>query len=236
MHSSTGLKLPVRTISDAIAQINSGRSEDNRVLLSVDGVHGLGVEDVEMSDLGCDYFAAGTHKWMFGPRGTGIVWASERGWQNIAATVPTFMDNSVRDAWVMERDVTGNMNGRRFSPGGFKAFEHQWAMAEAFEFHLGIGKKKIAERTHALAAYLKEGLAQMPHVTLHTPMSTELSSGIVCFDVDGMSPRGVVEALGRRSIIATVTPYAAPHARLTPCIRNSEAEIDAVLEAVSEMG
>jgi hypothetical protein len=25
--------------------------------------------------LGCDAFAAGTHKWLFGPRGTGFVWA-----------------------------------------------------------------------------------------------------------------------------------------------------------------
>ena len=49
-----------------------------RILLCVDGVHGFGVEDVTMADLGCDFFVAGCHKWMFGPRGTGVVWGKRR--------------------------------------------------------------------------------------------------------------------------------------------------------------
>lgn len=68
-HSSTGLKMPVRRIADALAEINAGRSEADRVLLVVDGVHGFGVEDETVAQMGCDFFVAGTHKWIFGPRG-----------------------------------------------------------------------------------------------------------------------------------------------------------------------
>ena len=149
VHSSTGLKLPLAEISAALDEINDSRAENENILLGIDGVHGFGVEDFEISDLGCDYFAAGCHKWLFGPRGTGIVWASDRGWDNVSPTIPTFMDNSVRDAWVLGEEVTGVTTGRRFSPGGFKPFEHQWATAEAFDFHLDIGKSAVAERTHA---------------------------------------------------------------------------------------
>ena len=49
-------------------------------LLCVDAVHALGVEAEALPDLGCDVLVAGTHKWLFGPRGTGIVWANERAW------------------------------------------------------------------------------------------------------------------------------------------------------------
>ncbi len=236
VHSSTGLKLPLAEISAALDEINDSRAENEIILLGVDGVHGFGVEDFDIADLGCDYFAAGCHKWLFGPRGTGIVWASDRGWENVSPTIPTFMDNSVRDAWVLGEDVTGGTTGRRFSPGGFKPFEHQWAMAEAFDFHLEIGKPAVAERTHELALQLKEGLAAMPHVRLFTPLSADLSSGIVCFDIDGMSPGGVIARLRDRDIIATVTPYAAPHARLTPSIRNSETEIESALQEIYAMG
>jgi isopenicillin-N epimerase len=42
--SSTGLKIPVRRIADGLARINARQAAANRVLLCVDGMHGLGVE------------------------------------------------------------------------------------------------------------------------------------------------------------------------------------------------
>ena len=75
VHSSSGVRLPIARIAESISDANRGREENDRVLLIVDGVHGLGVEDPSITALGCDAFAAGTHKWMLGPRGTGFVWA-----------------------------------------------------------------------------------------------------------------------------------------------------------------
>lgn len=236
VHSSTGLKLPLHRISDAIREINSDREEADQILICVDGVHGFGVEDVDMSDLGCDFFMAGCHKWLFGPRGTGLVWGSSRGWERVVPTVPSFLDDGTRDAWVTGAEVTGRTNGRRMSPGGFKPFEHQWALAEAFEFHRKLGKSRIAARTHKLARQLKEGLARMPHIKLYTPMDEKLSAGIVCFDVEGMSPQAVVSRLREKRIIATVTPYANSYARLAPSIRNSPAEIEMALGEIHALG
>src|SRR5207245_34234 len=72
VHSCTGVKLPIRRIADALAEVNAQRDDGDRALLCVDGVHGIGVDDATMADLGCDFFVAGTHKWMFGPRATGL--------------------------------------------------------------------------------------------------------------------------------------------------------------------
>lgn len=235
VHSGTGLKLPIARICERVKELNANRDERNQVLVCVDGVHGFGVENVTMSDLGCDFFVAGCHKWLFGPRGTGLIWGSPRGWENVLATVPSFQDDGTREAWITGTQVSGRTNGRRMSPGGFKPFEHQWAITEAFALHREIGKERIAERTHGLARQLKEGLQKMEHVDLHTPVATELSAGIVCFDIDGMSPFDAVARLRERSIIATVTPYAERHVRLAPSIRNSPEEIEEVLKAVREL-
>lgn len=235
VHSSTGFKLPLKQISDALREVNAERDESQKVLICVDGVHGFGVEDVEMKDLGCDFFMAGCHKWIFGPRGTGIVWAREGAWSAVSPIIPTFMDDEVRNAWMQDREPTERTNGKRMTPGGFKAFEHQWALAEAFKFHLQIGKDKIAQRTHELNRQLKEGFARMSHVKLHTPMSEELSAGIVCFDIEGMRARDVVSRLWERKIVATTTPYAVSHARLTPSIRNSPQEIDVALREIQAL-
>ena len=84
VHSSTGVKLPIRRMADALAGLNKRRGEADRVLLCVDGVHGFGVESENMADLGCDFFVAGCHKWIFGPRGTGLVWGRAEAWKGHA--------------------------------------------------------------------------------------------------------------------------------------------------------
>lgn len=233
VHSGTGLELPIAAVAAALRRRE--RSGERHVLLCVDGVHAFGVEDFDVTALGCDFFVAGAHKWLFGPRGTGIVWGSERAWRAVQPTIPTFLESASWYAWARNREPPGDTNARRFSPGGFKPFEHQWAMKDAFELHLELGKERVAERTHELAGQLKEGLAGMRHVELITPRAPELSAGIVCFDVAGMGPERVVARLRERGVVATVTPYATPHARLSPSIRNSAAEVDAALAAVAAL-
>jgi selenocysteine lyase/cysteine desulfurase len=71
----------------------------------------------------------------------------------------------------------------------------------------------VAERTHELARQLKERLAAVPQVTLHTLRSDILSAGIVSFDVEGLSPAAVRQLRDYR-VIASVAPYAVPHVRL----------------------
>ena len=234
--SNTGLKLPLARIASVLRDANRDRDEDARILLAVDGVHGFGVEDVTLPELGCDYFMAGCHKWLFGPRGTGIVWARRAAWAHVAPGIPSFSDAASWHAWLRDRPLQGPTTASRFTPGGFQAFEHQWALAEAFEFQRRLGKARVAERTHALARRAKEGLAAMRHVRLHTPLSDALSSGIVTFDVRGMAPHAVVERLREKRIVATTTPYADAHARIAPCIHNTEPEIDRLLAAVHAMG
>jgi isopenicillin-N epimerase len=186
----------------------------------VDGVHGIGVENVTMPGLGCDFFVAGSHKWLFGPRGTGFVWGDPTAWPYAGPTIPSF---------------GGGGYGAANTPGGFHSFEHRWALGEAFRFHLGLGKANVEAHIHMLARRLKKGLAQMEHVTLKTPLADSLSAGIVCFMVDGMSASGVVTALRQRRIIATTTPYSPSYARLAPGLVNTPSEVDKVLEAIQSL-
>jgi len=231
VHSSTGLKLPVAALREA-ADDAARRHGSPRPLLALDAVHGFGVEDVDVRALGCDFLMAGCHKWLFGPRGTGIVWAHEEAWAATEPTIPSFIEGASWEAWDRAEPPPGPTNAERMTPGGFKPFEHRWAMTEAFRFHQAIGKERVQARTHALATQLKDGLAAMPHVRLHTPRDAALSSGVVCFDVDGLAPAEVVHRLAALDIIASVTPYAVPHARLTPCVYNTEGEVEAALRAV----
>ncbi len=234
VHSSTGVKLPLREMSEVIADLNRSRNSDNRIYFCVDGVHGFGIEDATMEDLGCDFFAAGTHKWMFGPRGTGILWGRKDAWHMVDPIIPSF-HLSPYGQWLgtePRRTLTFN---EKCSPGGFHTFEYRWAQHAAFNFHMKIGKNKIQERTHHLCTLLKNGLQELNHIKIHTPMSPELSSGINCFEVDGYTPNEVVEKLYEAGIIASTSPYRKSYVRLTPCIINTEDEVHTCIRTLEKM-
>lgn len=236
VHSCTGLKMPVRRIADALATINAERGPGERIFLCVDGVHGLGIENTTLPDLGCDFFVAGTHKWLFGPRGTGLVWGTPEAWKLANATIPTF-DHDAYMAWMRLPGTKPVTPAHAMTPGGFHSFEHRWALPEAFQMHRQIGKPRVEARIHELNLRVKEGLAAMPHVKLHTPMSDELSAGIVCFEVSGMQPDAVVERLAeKRRVNSTVTPYATRYCRLSAGLTTAPGGIEAALAEIAAMG
>jgi selenocysteine lyase/cysteine desulfurase len=232
VHSSTGVRIPAREISAALAQINAKRPPAQRALLCLDAVHGFGVEDAGPADVGCDVFISGTHKWLFGPRGTGLVWARPEAGQTIAPIIPPFSAPSFVN-WLTGEDAASPF-GQGATPGGYKAFEHRWAAADAFEFHLAIGRQRVAARTRELATRLKDGLAGLANVRLVTPRDPALSAGIVCCEVAGRQPASALEVLRREhGILASVTPYREQHLRFGPSIVNTPDEVDAAVQAVA---
>jgi selenocysteine lyase/cysteine desulfurase len=221
VHSGTGVRLPVPAIAEAVRAANDGRPPAQRALLCVDGVHGFGLMARSMPDLGCDFFSAGTHKWLMGPRGTGLLWG--RAWDRVATTIPTF-------------SAPHFAPGPHATPGGFHSFEHRWAVPDALAFQAAIARDRVEERTLSQARQLKEGLADIAGVTVVTPMSPDLSAGIVCLQLDGVQPWDAVSRLrADHRVVASVTPYDDPYLRLGPSIVTSPDEVDRVVEAVAAL-
>jgi len=233
VHSSTGVKLPIRAMADVIDAENSRRSKNDQILFCVDGVHGFGVENQDVSKLGCDFFIAGTHKWIFGPRGTGLIWGKETAWERTDAVIPSFSRSY--DVWLGLTSLDQVPMGEHMTPGGFHSFEHRWALPAAFELHLQLDKAKVQDRIHQLNTQTKQGLAEMQGVELYTPMSPDLSAGLVCFDVDGVSQEEVVKRMHAKGIIMSATPYNPSYARFAPSLINNETEIDTTLSEIRAM-
>ncbi|MBW3549419.1 MAG: aminotransferase class V-fold PLP-dependent enzyme [Proteobacteria bacterium] len=230
VHSASGIRLPIREIAAAL-RARSGPP----LTLVVDGVHGLGSTDENVADMGCDYFCAGTHKWMFGPRGTGLVWADADNWARLRPIVPSFSDWDQYQAWEQGRTPTTPNNANRMTPGGFHAYEHQWGTAAAFGMHRQMGRARVAARIRSLNDQLKAGLAENPKVKVHTPRSGDLSAGLVAFEVDGVAPADVVKQLLDKRIIASTSPYAVTYARLAPSLVNTPEQVEHAVRAVREI-
>jgi selenocysteine lyase/cysteine desulfurase len=206
---------------------NLGRKPEDQVLLCIDGVHGFGVENMTFDGLGCDFFVAGCHKWIFGPRGTGIWCGTDAAWDHYQPVAPT-------------SSKTDRGPGRRQSPGGLHSFEHRWALADAFRFLSGIGKSEIEHRIRDLATRFKTGLLQIKGVSLVTPLSPSFSAGITCFDKQGVATDRAVALLAAKGFVTTASSIDAGrpdvhNVRASIGIFNSEDEIDRCLAVIDSL-
>jgi selenocysteine lyase/cysteine desulfurase len=233
VHSSTGVKIPIAGIAEAVTRANRGRASADRCLLIVDGVHGFANQDVDVARLGCDFFAAGTHKWLFAPRGTGFLWGRSDVWPELRPTIPSFDpdERQTWDAW-MDRKALPPTEASFIAPGGFLAFEHLLAIPAAVALHRTIGRDRIAARIRELNTAFRDGAAKMAGVTLHTPRDPELSGGLSCFEVAGLKPEEVANRLADKRIRTSSSPYKIAYARVAAGIMNFPDEIERVLREI----
>ncbi|NIE78207.1 aminotransferase class V-fold PLP-dependent enzyme [Pantoea sp. Ap-967] len=221
VHSSSGVKLPVGEIGELVRRHNRERSEAERIIYVVDGVHGFGVENARFSDFNCDYFIAGTHKWMFGPRGTGIICAASTGMEHLTPTVATF-----------SRDEDF---GTIMTPGGYHAFEYRWAAGEAFKLHLALGKADVQQRIHQLNTLLKDRLCEHRQIQLVTPRSERYSAGFTFFRIKDRDPDAVSAHLTANKVMCdAVYRDVGPVIRLAPSLLNDEQQIDRAMALITQ--
>ncbi len=221
VQSGSGVKLPIGEIGKLVQEHNRNRDDKDRILYVVDGVHGFGVENLDFPDMHCDFFIAGTHKWMFGPRGTGLVCARDAENKYVTPMVPTFSEDT---------DFATTM-----TPGGYHAFEHRWAADEAFKLHLQLGKAPVQAQIHALNTELKTRLLAHPQIELVTPRSPELSAGFTFFRVKGQSSGAVVEHMMKnRVVIDEVNRDVGPVIRTAPGLLNSSDEIERFMTVLAQ--
>ena len=221
VHSGSGVKLPIGEIGAIVDRHNRGRSDADRIVYVVDGVHGFGVDNLNFAQMNCDFFIAGTHKWMFGPRGTGIVCSRFAEVRYVTPIIPTFSE-----ATAFSTTMT---------PGGYHSFEHRWALDEAFKLHLELGKAEVEARIHALNSYLKQRLQQRPQIELVTPLSPEHSAGFTFFRVKGKdSDKIAAHLMANRVVADAVHRDVGPVIRTAPGLLNDEEQIDRLLAVLDQ--
>lgn len=213
VQSGSGVKLPIAEIGKLVEEQNRNRADQDRILYVIDGVHGFGVDDLDFPDMHCDFFIAGTHKWMFGPRGTGIICARSAELKDVTPTIPTFSEATAFSTIM--------------TPGGYHSFEHRWALDEAFKLHLELGKAQVQARIHGLNTYAKNRLLEHPQMELVTPLSPDLSAGFSFFRVKGRDCEQVAAQLMKNRVVCdSVDRDVGPVIRIAPGLLNSEHEID----------
>ncbi|MFC1791567.1 aminotransferase class V-fold PLP-dependent enzyme [Gemmatimonadota bacterium] len=174
-------------ISGLIAPIKELTEMAHRhgVLVVADSAHGPGMLDLDLHDMGVDFFAASPYKWLGAPCGTGILYVrkdvQDRLWPTIA-----------NSGWDTREGAT------RFETLGQRADPLVFALGEAVDFQTRVGKARIQRRIQGLATRLKEELSEIPGTRLHTSMDPYLSGGLTAFSMEGVDPQVMMDYMRER--------------------------------------
>ena len=72
--SSTAILYPVKEIIELIRK----KTKQMDTLVMVDGAHAIGQIEIDLKDLGCDYYISNLHKWFLAPRGCSFLYLRDR--------------------------------------------------------------------------------------------------------------------------------------------------------------
>ena len=213
---------------------------DTPVLYQVDACQSVGQLDVSIEAIGCDVLSLTGRKFLRGPRGTGMVWASDKALSQMGN--PAGVDMSGSD-WQAPMRITPHEKASRFEP--FETFfAGKVGLAVALRYASDIGMSCIQARNLMLAERLRSSLTSLPGVSVHD--LGRVKSAIVTFDVEDCDANRVKTVLGTEGInVSTSTLNSArldfPERGLTELVRasvhyyNTDDEVDRLVDVVSKL-
>jgi selenocysteine lyase/cysteine desulfurase len=230
--TNSGLVQPVTEIGR--------RCRELELLYLVDACQSVGQYAIDVDRLGCDFLSATGRKFLRGPRGSGLLYVSDRALA--AGYEPLFID--MRGArWVGFEQYEQVQTAARFEDWEF-SYATVLGVAAATRYALAIGIDAIAERTPALGRALRDRLAEIDGVRILDRGRERCA--IVTFTLEGWESERLADELSRRRINSSVS--ARDHAlydftekgveacvRLSPHYYNTEEEVSIVVDALREL-
>ena len=225
---TTGLVMPIKEISAL------GRSKG--IFTSIDGAHGSGTIDLDMKDIGCDFYSTSCHKWMLGPNGTGFLYVREE----LLDTLQAFFVGGYSDTgWSLQADPP-EMNGyvptaHRYDYGSQNAALYA-GVEECINFLMEIGMDKVEERVRGLATYLQNNLLELEDkVEMLTPTEAQSRISMIGFRPKNMDFKEFNKMSAENKFRIRIVPESGLNSvRISTHIYNSIEEIDRFVAMVKE--
>jgi cysteine desulfurase / selenocysteine lyase len=185
-----GLVNPAAEVGKAAAQAGA--------LFLLDACQSVGQLPMDVAELGCDLLSTTGRKYLRAPRGTGLLYV-RRG--VLDRLDPPFLDlHGAR--WVAPERYEVQPGARRFETWEY-GVAARLGLGKAIDEALGWGLPDIRDRVYALAALLRERLAQIPGCQVRDQGAERC--GIVTFTLDGAPADAVKARLSALSINVNVS-------------------------------
>jgi cysteine desulfurase/selenocysteine lyase len=200
----------------------------------VDGSQAAVHLDVDVQDIGCDFYVMTGHK-LYGPTGIGVLW----GRMEHLAAMPPFNGGGEMIRDVFEDRVTYGDPPYKFE-AGTPPIVQAIGLGAALDYIGGIGKERIRTHEDGLMRYAHERLGEINSLRI---IGTAKNKGaIVSFEMKGAHPHDIATVIDRSGVAVRagthcVMPLLARFGLTATCrasfaLYNTTEEVDALAQAL----
>jgi cysteine desulfurase / selenocysteine lyase len=219
--TTTGLVLPVKEIC-ALARAQG-------ILSFVDGAQAVGMMPVQLHDIGCDAYATSGHKWLLGPKETGLLYVRKE----IINTIQPAFTGAYSALYDFQTFAVSFVPTAVRYEYGTVSVPLRCGLGAAIDFIRHVGIMEIWKRDRALSDALYEGLRGIPGVTILSPIKPELRSAMITFSHDRVPYLAMHKHLdGLNLRTRGVSEGGLAALRVSTHIYNSFEEVDRVIAGV----
>jgi cysteine desulfurase/selenocysteine lyase len=206
------------------------RAHARGIPVLLDGAQGAVHLDVDVQDIGCDFYVFTGHK-LYGPSGIGVLYGRH---EHLAA-MPPFNGGGEMIREVFEDRITYGEPPHKFE-AGTPSIVQAIGLGAAIDYVNSIGKARIRAHEHDLVAYAHERLREIN--SLRIIGTTKDKGPIVSFEIKGAHPHDVATIIDRSGVAVRagthcVMPLLARFGVTATCrasfaLYNTREEIDAL--------
>jgi selenocysteine lyase/cysteine desulfurase len=222
---TTGAVLPIRQIGELC--------RERGVISVVDGAQAVGMIPIDLDALGCDFYAASGHKWLLGPKGTGVLYVREGmldAWR--APYVGAYSD----ERFDLDERIFEPIRAARSIEYGTRNVPLVEGLGAAIDFVNRLGMEAVAEYGHALAERCRAEVTSIAPLEVLTPEDKHCCASIVTIGAkDGtMDPWRWANALRARHGVRVrpVGEHRLRGLRISLHIFNSERQVEHLAKAL----
>ncbi len=168
--TASGQILPVQKIGELAASKN--------LFYFIDGAQSAGMMPVNVRNIGCHAYATSGHKWLLGPKGTGLLYVKKESLDLIEAKWVGAYSNQ-GDFDMNSGEFQFNSTAQRYEYGTVSVPLFV-GLGASMDFLLNIGIKNIWRRDYSLASAFKKGLAKLGAEIL-SPQNQDEHSAMITF-------------------------------------------------------
>lgn len=184
--TNSGLVQPVKKIGEIVSKYDT--------IYLLDACQSIGQMKLDVKELHCDFLSATNRKFLRGPRGTGLLYVSDKALA--LGLEPMFIDMRGAD-WIEKDKYQAREGAIRYEDWEF-AYALVLGTRHAIEYCLKIGEDKIWNRVKELADYTRTQLSALDRVRV-LDRGPEVG-GLVTFHVKDSDANFIVQKLLEKKI------------------------------------
>lgn len=210
------------------------------IVTVVDGAQAVGMIEVNVSELGCDFYATSFYKWLGGSHGTGMLYVRREMLDRLWPTTPRGLDASPPvffPSTTLANDVSAAALHKlgNVVPTLWPALR---GVEAAMDLHEHVNRARIEARIRELAIYLRLRLQQLPAVEVLTPQRAGMWAGLMSFKTSSRKATDLAATLLRNQRVY-VSALAWPNdeagaLRISVHVFNTHEEIERLVEGLRQ--